>query len=460
MAQLNEEEKGLNPKYEKSIIKRKFQNRLNVRYCCAFFIPLVLIGIILALYQASRSQDEFSYPINDNTKVFIEMNRCLLYLNEQMQDNDEVFGYYYLSYGLGAIFNSDEQQPSFSSNFDSNKNELNISVLSYNQNTRSCNIHLHMPSAINVANLAVVCHTSCLIVQEYNVLKAQSLEINAESEINANFRRIEVGQLLFAAEKGLLQVNSFLIKNKANINLTNGDVILQSENDILLDWQNEQQTFCFASPSVKHQSIQDCALAEDPTTASKSTLTTCKGKTSICSNPTCGQMPTIAITQKVGNLYANRITNPYEDINYVKNYQISNGAIYTQGVSFEPNSMSAINTAREKAAESDTDQIFILEMGKKTLQSRRNGLWTIISNPSYAYIRPWWLSTFSLSLLTAQSYEVSGYLSPGFCPYHIEANLQEVYETERHLLYVACTRARDRLLVTGVSPGSEFLSDF
>lgn len=31
--------------------------------------------------------------------------------------------------------------------------------------------------------------------------------------------------------------------------------------------------------------------------------------------------------------------------------------------------------------------------------------------------------------------------------------------TERHLLYVACTRARDHLLVTGVDPASEFLDD-
>lgn len=41
-----------------------------------------------------------------------------------------------------------------------------------------------------------------------------------------------------------------------------------------------------------------------------------------------------------------------------------------------------------------------------------------------------------------------------------DADLQEVYETERHLLYVACTRARDHLLVTGVAPASEFLDDF
>jgi mRNA-degrading endonuclease RelE of RelBE toxin-antitoxin system len=40
-----------------------------------------------------------------------------------------------------------------------------------------------------------------------------------------------------------------------------------------------------------------------------------------------------------------------------------------------------------------------------------------------------------------------------------DADLQEVYDTERHLLYVACTRARDHLLITSVAPASEFLDD-
>ncbi len=39
------------------------------------------------------------------------------------------------------------------------------------------------------------------------------------------------------------------------------------------------------------------------------------------------------------------------------------------------------------------------------------------------------------------------------------ADLEDLYNTERHLLYVACTRARDHLLVTGVDPVSEFLED-
>jgi ATP-dependent exoDNAse (exonuclease V) beta subunit len=37
--------------------------------------------------------------------------------------------------------------------------------------------------------------------------------------------------------------------------------------------------------------------------------------------------------------------------------------------------------------------------------------------------------------------------------------LDEVYATERQLLYVAATRARDRLMINGVSRGSEFLAD-
>jgi ATP-dependent exoDNAse (exonuclease V) beta subunit len=41
-----------------------------------------------------------------------------------------------------------------------------------------------------------------------------------------------------------------------------------------------------------------------------------------------------------------------------------------------------------------------------------------------------------------------------------EAELDEIYETERRLLYVSCTRAREHLLLSGVIPTSEYLTDF
>jgi len=40
-----------------------------------------------------------------------------------------------------------------------------------------------------------------------------------------------------------------------------------------------------------------------------------------------------------------------------------------------------------------------------------------------------------------------------------DSDLKEVYDTERHLLYVACTRTRDHLLITSGNTPSEFLDD-
>ncbi|RYG88329.1 MAG: DNA helicase, partial [Alphaproteobacteria bacterium] len=40
-----------------------------------------------------------------------------------------------------------------------------------------------------------------------------------------------------------------------------------------------------------------------------------------------------------------------------------------------------------------------------------------------------------------------------------EAELDDIYETERRLLYVACTRAREHLFVSGLRPVSEYLAD-
>lgn len=40
-----------------------------------------------------------------------------------------------------------------------------------------------------------------------------------------------------------------------------------------------------------------------------------------------------------------------------------------------------------------------------------------------------------------------------------DADLEDIYATERQLLYVACTRARDHLMVSGVESVSEFLDD-
>jgi hypothetical protein len=40
-----------------------------------------------------------------------------------------------------------------------------------------------------------------------------------------------------------------------------------------------------------------------------------------------------------------------------------------------------------------------------------------------------------------------------------DSDLEEVYNTVQHLLYIACTGETDHLLVTSIDPASEFLDD-
>ena len=40
-----------------------------------------------------------------------------------------------------------------------------------------------------------------------------------------------------------------------------------------------------------------------------------------------------------------------------------------------------------------------------------------------------------------------------------EQAMKEVDDTERHLLYVACTRARDELVITSAGMASDYLDD-
>ncbi len=61
--------------------------------------------------------------------------------------------------------------------------------------------------------------------------------------------------------------------------------------------------------------------------------------------------------------------------------------------------------------------------------------------------------------------EIKPKWGPSTCPARprglgaFSAGMGWPHETERQLCYVACTRARDRLLVSGIAPGSEFVSD-
>jgi hypothetical protein len=76
-----------------------------------------------------------------------------------------------------------------------------------------------------------------------------------------------------------------------------------------------------------------------------------------------------------------------------------------------------------------------------------------VTNGVYGQNPERYVGSFHLDLYSG------GSLKPDPLTVTDDSDLEEIYNTERHLLYVACTRARDHLLVTSVEPASEFLDD-
>lgn len=57
-------------------------------------------------------------------------------------------------------------------------------------------------------------------------------------------------------------------------------------------------------------------------------------------------------------------------------------------------------------------------------------LWTFVGTPGFAFMRPWWLASFSLSLLTSNTIKIQANLAPGLCPFHPRMNLQDLNQIQ------------------------------
>lgn len=106
------------------------------------------------------------------------------------------------------------------------------------------------------------------------------------------------------------------------------------------------------------------------------------------------------------------------------------GQIYDDGIGFDPESDKVISGFDTLAADQSKGNPFILfDLGNFPSRSSLSTRWVISSTPSYSLLRPWWIGTFSATILNGYVERVQGFLLPGFCPFI------PVY-TNEHLLAV------------------------
>ena len=155
--------------------------------------------------------------------------------------------------------------------------------------------------------------------------------------------------------------------------------------------------------------------------------------------------------QLSGNTYANLLPATGVDVEQTKDLKIIKGSPYDEGLSFEDHFEKEVISNLQDGIK-NKDPIFIIDLGKRDLQQSAYQKWTVVSNPSFAYLRPWWLSVFSVNLLTLKTVSLTGSLSPGVCPYHFKNSLKEHHRVQKMLTdYFQLERAE----VSFVQPGNQ-----
>lgn len=138
---------------------------------------------------------------------------------------------------------------------------------------------------------------------------------------------------------------------------------------------------------------------------------------------------------KYGNIYANLIEKPGKTVEK-EGYQVFRNDVHygdlgTNQIQF---SLDTKRQLKKRLLEANNpkkvEPTFILEVGSKKTESNTFQQWQVTYNPAYSYMKPWWMSTVSLSLMSSEQYNVKLNMNPGFCPYIPALKLDQIHKTQ------------------------------
>ncbi|KAM3146575.1 hypothetical protein pb186bvf_001544, partial [Paramecium bursaria] len=139
-------------------------------------------------------------------------------------------------------------------------------------------------------------------------------------------------------------------------------------------------------------------------------------------------IPFLNLTGRFGNIYVNIIN---QSIIVNDEQSVVFGSAYSsQNVNFSIPSIKKILDAHQDSKNPhNLDPSFIFGIGSKESQSDNYQQWQLTYNPAYSYLRPWWIGTFSFTLLSTSTHPLELQLSPGFCPYIPTLDIRHLYKT-------------------------------
>lgn len=132
----------------------------------------------------------------------------------------------------------------------------------------------------------------------------------------------------------------------------------------------------------------------------------------------------------VGNIYANLLPE-VGGVLPVNNTSIVQSDIFETGIALSPKADKDISGFDDLVADtSKNDPFIVFDVGSFESRSTKSTRWVVSSIPSYSLLKPWWIGTFSATVLNAYTQRTKGFLLPGFCPFIPEFTTQQLLEVQ------------------------------
>jgi len=382
----------------RAAVKKRKQMRF-IYYLCV--IAMLAVGITLgSIFLLMKDRVKF----DANSDIELTLEECNLWIlnHDDKSESSPIYLDYRVPRSLTVNNGGSEVSKDTSSTprvFKA-KNAFNI---------EHCYAKMYIKPGTVLGSLRISC-PSCNIVQDSDQLTiTNKLDIIGDN-VNATFKDVKAGSFGFEATTGYIQLSHIDTSSSANeikIKRT-GDIIIQSTKETKITGSTDTLAYCLAAPHVEEVTapLDDCGLH-------------CIIEYNLCaSSPSCSPTQTFTVTSTQGNIYGNLISEVGGIVDE-GSYNIKQGNLTLTGIELDSGSAEIIDKFDYVINDtSKNSPQIIFNLGNIESKSSHYSKWIVSSNPAYAYMKPWWVSIFSATILRPHQIRVSGFLLPGFCPYY------------------------------------------
>lgn len=134
---------------------------------------------------------------------------------------------------------------------------------------------------------------------------------------------------------------------------------------------------------------------------------------------------------RLGSIYANLLKQKHQPIDPETDFILHSPVHYKDNkIDLSLPVQKQLRILKEVADDPKSlDAIFLFKIGSEETLSPNFQQWTVSYNPAYSFMRPWVISTLSMTLMVDKPYIIEGNLNPGFCPFIPALKMSNIFDT-------------------------------